>query len=241
VSAKKSRTFKQRVGAVLRGRLPLSEHVFNELRGEWRLFFARHVSARTPRTLKALATWRRAEGPLLVNVGCGPHGRRNGWANFDACPCGPHVARWDLRVPLPLSAGCAEGIFCEHVLEHFTPQEADAVLRDLRRVLRPGGVLRLIVPDARAYLLAYARGDRQAMARLRPLRDGQTLLDVVNDVFRQSDQHCYAYDEETLSSALGRAGFSRVEPGRFGQSRLDELALDNPARACESLYMEAVK
>ena len=189
MSAKKAPTLKQRLGALMRASLPISEHVFNELRGEWRLFVARHISARTPRTRRALARWRRAEGPLLVNVGCGPHGRRNGWANFDACPCGPHVVAWDLRAPLPLPAGCAEGVFCEHVLEHFKPEDAQAVLRDLRRVLRPGGVLRLIVPDARPYLLAYAREDRQAMAKLRPLSNGQTLLDVVNDVFRQSDQH----------------------------------------------------
>jgi hypothetical protein len=66
-------------------------------------------------------------------------------------------------------------------------------------------------------------------------------MEVVNFVFRQGNDHKYAYDAETLMRLLRDAGFPRIERQAFGRSLLPEICLDQPMRAAESLYVEAVK
>ena len=53
----------------------------------------------------------------------------------------------DLTTPLGLPAATVDEILCEHVLEHLPADAWPALLADFHRVLRPGGVLRLAVPD----------------------------------------------------------------------------------------------
>ena len=92
---------------------------------------------------------------MLVNLGCGPVWHPD-WLNFDIRPRPPHVRRLDLRRPLPFADATVDAVYHSHVLEHLSRAVADELLRECHRVLRPGGVLRVGVPDlegvARAYL-----------------------------------------------------------------------------------------
>jgi len=96
-------------------------------------------------------------GMILVNLGCGPVWHPD-WQNFDIQPRPPHVGRMDLRRPLPFHDATVDAVYHSHVLEHLPPATAAQLLRECHRVLRPGGVLRVGVPDlegvTRAYLLA---------------------------------------------------------------------------------------
>jgi predicted SAM-dependent methyltransferase len=98
-----------------------------------------------------------------LNLGCGDV-FLPGWRNLDFVARPPHVVRHDLRETLPLPAGICEVVYHSHVLEHFDPAEAVRFLAECHRVLAPGGVLRVVVPDleqkARLYLdrLAAAAG-----------------------------------------------------------------------------------
>ena len=84
------------------------------------------------------------EQPLKIQLGGGPV-RLKGWVNFGFAPADVVL---DLRWGLPLPKGCASFVFCAHVLEHLDyPEGVRDLLVEARRVLRPGGVLRLIVPD----------------------------------------------------------------------------------------------
>ena len=96
------------------------------------------------------------EQPLKIQLGGGPV-RLKGWVNFGFAPADVVL---DLRWGLPLPKGCASFVFCAHVLEHLDyPEGVRDLLVEARRVLRPGGVLRLIVPDMKQYLNAYAGSD----------------------------------------------------------------------------------
>jgi len=113
---------------------------------------------------------RAADSPLL-NLGCG---RRHhpAWTNVDLVPDGPDVIAADLRRPLPFAAGAFTAVYASHVLEHLPPAGARALLGEIRRVLAPGGVVRLVVPDlesiARAYLASLdATSDGGPAARWR--------------------------------------------------------------------------
>jgi predicted SAM-dependent methyltransferase len=176
-----------------------------------------------------------------MNLGSGESGRK-GWVNVDANRFEGVDLVWDLREPLPLPDGCAQCILSEHVLEHLGyPAEATAFLKECRRLLRTGGVLRLLVPDALKYCRVLVGGDWEGARRLRHVEGCRTLMEMVNDVFRQRYEHQFAYDEETLKLVLKDAGFSEVRRMNYGESRMEGLAAEQQWRAEESLCVEAVK
>lgn len=97
---------------------------------------------------------------LNLNLFCGPHAI-TGWTNYDAQAL-PGVIAYDLRQRLPHPDGSAHFIYSEHGIEHLTKQEQVAFLKECRRVLRPGGVMRVSCPDLRTIIQDYleARLDR---------------------------------------------------------------------------------
>ena len=105
----------------------------------------------------------------LLNVGCG-HCYHPDWTNIDLVACGPDVRRHDLRRGLPYEDGSFDAVYHSHVLEHLAPEDAVSMLGQCHRVLRAGGVLRVVVPDleeiARQYLeaLESAVGDEDPLA-----------------------------------------------------------------------------
>jgi predicted SAM-dependent methyltransferase len=189
---------------------------------------------------------------LLVNVGAGNSGK-TGWVNVDGFP-GPGVnCLADARTRLPFDDNSVRGIFSEHFFEHIDyVSEAPTFLRECFRTLHPGGVLRLIVPDLEPYFRAYAEGDWDALARIRPL-DGNrrvdhhygwtynTQMELVNFVLRQGQQHKFAYDFATMEFLMKKCGFTTVIRQSYGTSVMPELCIDAESRASESLYVEAVK
>ena len=107
-----------------------------------------------------------------LNLGCGARFHAD-WVNADLVPADPaRVVRLDLQKPLPFAAGTFDAVYHSHVLEHLPRSAAPRFLAECRRVLRPGGILRVVVPDletiARLYLenLAGAwAGDATAVER----------------------------------------------------------------------------
>jgi predicted SAM-dependent methyltransferase len=220
----------------------LPAHVLSQVRIELRLASLR---AKTRGMSRRYADQRN----LRVNIGSGDKGKPD-WVNVDAFPAPGVNCVYDCRVKLPFADKSVSMIFCEHFFEHLDPKgEAPRFLRECRRVLDPAGVIRIIVPDAELYLRAYCEPGWDTMTQLRTL-DAQhndpylktryeTKMQLVNAVFRQSYEHRYAYDYETLALAVREAGFSDVRRQRYAESRVAELALDQLARSYESLYVEA--
>jgi SAM-dependent methyltransferase len=105
-----------------------------------------------------------------VNLGCG--GRFHpAWTNIDIVSTGPGVIAHDLSRGVPLASESCEVVYHSHVLEHLRRADVERFMRDCHRVLRPGGILRVAVPDleriCRAYvakLEAALRGDAAAEA-----------------------------------------------------------------------------
>lgn len=172
-------------------------------------------------------------GRLQLHLGSGGN-NLPGWVNIDLV--GAHAdVPWDLRRPLPFAVGSASAAFLEHVLEHMTVAEGLTVLRHVRRVLAPGGILRVGVPDAGRYARSYAVGD----ATLDELRPGRpTRMLALAEVF-QEHGHVSAWDDETLVLVVTEAGFLEAGVAPGGSSRIVP-APDSPARIPETVYVEAV-
>lgn len=103
---------------------------------------------------------------MRVNLGSG--GRfRSGWLNIDFAARPPNVIGHDLRQGIPLDDDTVDFSYSSHVLEHFDKNAGLELLREQNRILRPGGTIRVVVPDlevlARNYLaqLDWQRGPTQ--------------------------------------------------------------------------------
>lgn len=179
-------------------------------------------------------------GGLCVQLGCG-YNPLPGWINLDAAR-GPQVdIVWDLQRGLPFSTDSCEAVFSEHVIEHLPKRDAQDLLKECRRILQPGGVLRLSTPDAERYLRSYT-GDGEFLNHPNFTEPIDAPIDRVNMVMREGGQHLWVYDEALLSLLLRRAGFSSVARREFGRSASARMqGIDSEARAFESLYLEATK
>ena len=188
---------------------------------------------------------------LKLNIGCGKNVAPD-WLNVDL-DGPPGVFRWDCRRGMPFDDGSVRSIFAEHVFEHFDPNTGSKFLSECFRCLQPGGIVRIVVPDAGRYLQLY-QGDWSAIASIRPLNEEngeyrdfwldrvyKTKMEFMNEIFRQGTQHKYAYDAETLILKFREAGFSHIIHQRYGVSASTDSPLDTKARGAESLYIEAIR
>jgi glycosyltransferase involved in cell wall biosynthesis/predicted SAM-dependent methyltransferase len=95
--------------------------------------------------------------PRLLNLGCGGNFHPD-WVNIDFHDHGGAVLPYDLRLGIPFADDTFDVVYHSHVLEHFSREDGKAFLQECFRVLLPGGLLRVAVPDleniARAYLAA---------------------------------------------------------------------------------------
>jgi predicted SAM-dependent methyltransferase len=144
----------------------------------------------------------------------------------------------DLSRGLPLATGSAGCIAAIHLLQDLVWHELAPALRDLNRVLVPGGVLRVGVPDLDRALSAYVA--RDAAWFYVPDRDaaspGAKL--VTQMIWYGSVRTPFTF--EFLAEWLAAAGFGGIRRCAFGESRVRGLAaLDNRER--ETLFVEAVK
>ena len=193
----------------------------------------------------------RGKTNLKLNIGCGSNVAA-GWINIDL-DGPPEVFRWDCRRGMPFDDESANSIFAEHVFEHLDTVSGLQFLTECRRCLRPGGVVRIVVPDVGRYLSLY-QGEWSGFVPVRPLtlengeyrdfwlsRTYRTKMEFINEIFRQGTEHKYAYDADTLIMRFGDAGFSRVIQQSYGVTATGESPLDTKARSGESLYVEGIK
>lgn len=200
-----------------------------------------------PRAAQHLRRLHASGTPLLLNLGSGTH-NVPGWVNIDlwgwqaAWGVHPDVV-WDLRRPLPLPDGSVEAVFMEHVLEHLAAPVGLGALEQCHRLLRPGGVLRLSVPDFGRYARSYVAAttgtgeDADFLTRERPGRP-TPLMAVAEVVYHHG--HVSVWDAETLTALMRCAGFTDVTRRTYRETDLTPVP-DSPERQGESLYVEGVK
>jgi len=156
---------------------------------------------------------------------------------------------WDISRGLPFADGALRGVFSEHCLEHLALPAARKLLGEIRRVLAPGGTVRLVVPDAELYLRTYVRQLDGDTAAVFPYQ-GREGIDApwspvlsVNRVFYQDREspfgHRTMFDFRFLALLLQEAGFERPARCAFRTGHDARLLVDTADRQVESLYVEA--
>ena len=176
------------------------------------------------------------ESATRLNWGCGGWAEP-GWINSDLKE-GPGIdLSCDIRAGLPLEEGSIDYAVSVHALPEVPYPDLVPALQELRRVLKPGGVLRLALPDLEKAIRAFLAGDRDYFAD--PDEDARSLGGklAVQLTWYGYSRSLFTYDfVEELSRSRLREGI-RCE-FRLTASRFREIVdLDNRER--ESLFVEA--
>lgn len=152
-------------------------------------------------------------GAPKLQIGSGPQALP-GWLNTDLI-AGDVYLHLGRRLPLP--DGAFAFAFGEHVIEHLTEDQGSALLAELHRVLRPGGVLRVTTPDLQKIIAIYedrnpviGRDDYLRFLGESTGKHQERPAQLFNDYLRLWG-HRFIYDEEELTAKLLAAGFARVE------------------------------
>jgi predicted SAM-dependent methyltransferase len=173
-------------------------------------------------------------GALFVHLGSGGE-PKSGWVNIDFVGDPVEVA-WNLAHGIPFDDESVDAIFHEHLFEHISLEQGAALMDECFRVLKPGGIVRVGVPDAGELLRSYL-GDGAYVELLHPHRPSRLI--GVQELFYWH-RHTAMYDNETLALQFRAGGFPDPQPRKFGDSDLEQ-APDTERRRDETLYMEARK
>lgn len=212
--------------------------LLQEIRHELHLFGLRLRQRFWPAQRQKAKRLRELTG-VKLHFGCGSRILPE-WVNLDAYACDGISMELDLQGKLPLSDGSVQWIFTEHVLEHIDRNRVGAIFSEFHRVLAPGGVVRILVPDLQFYCRAYLDGDVKTITT--PLPNTQTTADAVNSVFNDHF-HRFIYDFDTMRIELEGAGFSDIICAKYGESHHQGLALDLDleSRRVGTLCVEATR
>ncbi len=155
---------------------------------------------------------------MKLHLGCGPR-HIPGYIHIDVVNY-PHVDHVSSIDSLSfLKDASVELIYNCHVLEHFKRREVGRVLEEWRRVLVPGGVLRIAVPDFAALCEVYTRTGNLSL--------------VIGSIFGRQDYlyniHYNLFDFDSLRNQLEQAGFSDVR--RYDWRTTEHAHIDDFSQA----------
>lgn len=130
-----------------------------------------------------------------------------------------------------------DGFYASHVLGHLARRECEDLLKRVRTMLRPGGILRVVLPDLLRLAKSYANGEIDCdtfVERSKLSGDEMPAWRLATSLSR----HRWGYDFPSFSRVLEQSGYHNIVKSEFGKG--SPLArLDLPARASESFYVEA--
>jgi len=142
---------------------------------------------------------------IRLHLGCW-HRYIPGFVHIDLCDL-PHIDYKSGIDRLPMfQDGTVDLIYSSHSLEYFDRAEAATVLEEWRRVLRPGGTLRVAVPDFDRLIEVYQKtGELKFL--LGPLYGR---MEIDTQAGKRTLYHKTVYNFGDLRALLERCGFAKV-------------------------------
>jgi len=144
----------------------------------------------------------------------------------------------DVRRPLRFESASVGAVYSSHMLEHLYRVDAERLLAEIFRVLVPGGVVRLVVPDLRAIVERYvARStaaarvggepaaellNEELLLRERAPRSGSVVYRLYSALL-DFHSHKWMYDGESLAALVAQAGFVQVGERGLFDSRIPDI------------------
>ena len=139
------------------------------------------------------------------------------------------ISYMDVTKKFPYRDEKFDCVFCSHLLEHMYQKKAVVLVKEVYRVLKKGGILRISVPDLDKVVASYDSNHPEKF------------LDGIFEAKQKGDKnkHHWHYNMTSLAKLLNETGFSEIYRCEFRQGRCPDVDLiDNRP---ESLFMEAIK
>lgn len=201
---------------------------------------------------------------MKVNLGCGDVAPP-GWINVDNavgarlrklpvlgalsrrflhCDWSPSILLHDLRRELPWPTGSVSCVYSSHSLEHLTRASGECFMREVVRVLKPGGIARFVVPDLKLEVDRYISGNSDARDFLSSIHAVDTrdrpVTKRIYSLLSGSGHRCM-YDEVSLLRLMTASGLSarRMAPFESAIPRIEEI--ERAPQATGALIAEGVK
>lgn len=175
---------------------------------------------------------------------------------------------YDISKGIPADDRSVGAVYHSHMLEHLDREVATKFMLEVRRVLRPGGIHRIAVPDLelsiRRYLHHLETGRpsdhdsyiadileqsvRREAAGTRTKKRSRRFVEnlLLGDARKRGETHQWMYDEMNLAELFERTGFTDIRRCSFGQSSIKRwadyrLEVDDKNEEYKpgSMYMEA--
>ncbi len=153
--------------------------------------------------------------------------------------------KWaDATKHIPESDGSVEVLYSSHMLEHLDRRETAEFLKEARRVLIPGGIIRLALPNLKFHIENYLDNkdaDIFIESILLTKEKPKSIIDKIKTFFIGDRHHMWMYDGDSLCKLLSSSGFrdSKVmEPGSTIIPNPGSLNLEE--RSEESVFVEAL-
>lgn len=202
----------------------------------------------------------------LVNLGCGLHAPE-GWINVDGSwsarlakypklkrslnkfrvlPTGstnplwsPNIRVANLERPLPFASASADVVYSSHTLEHLSVENAKGLIKEIYRILKSGGICRIVVPDgANAIRQGLIRELSEADYNTRISPISEDIKRKINGMFAEESEsirriiltkfidlhtHKYLYNEKSLCALLAWGGLKDGRRCFAFESRIPEI------------------
>lgn len=192
---------------------------------------------------------------VKLNIGCYINQFHHNWINLDvhdlnqfAQQHGYRYQQCDVKNGLPFATGSVDMVYSSHMFEHLSYDEGLAFLRECRRVIKPNGLMRFLVPDAEKLIARYYdTNNENGFDELAEISDGvekaPTALRKLWELLMSG--HHAMYDGETLIHAMRSAGFKCRETD-FRETQIGSIHGDKMLKEtmdmlpCISLIVEAI-
>lgn len=203
---------------------------------------------------------------MKLNLGCGSQ-ILAGWTNVDYAlgarfakvplfrsinrSLGLFDSEWDSRIhlhdltrPLPWPDDSASVVYSSHTLEHLSREQGRHLLEQAYRVLKRGGIIRIVVPDLKSYVTKYLEGELKADDFVEAIGvlygNPSSTLKRRLAPFIQFPHKCM-YDTPRLVAILEEIGFDATARGPFESDIPEIRALEIEARTVDAVIVEGRK
>jgi predicted SAM-dependent methyltransferase len=150
----------------------------------------------------------------------------------------------NLTTPFPWSDSSVDVVYSSHTLEHMTRQQGEEFLKQSYRVLKPGGIIRIVIPDLLSIVNRYIEGELLAENFVEDLgvmylETGNRLKDKLSP-FVQYPHKCM-YDSAALERCMTSVGFKVASRKPFDSEIVDISDIEMESRTCDAVIVEGIK
>jgi predicted SAM-dependent methyltransferase len=121
----------------------------------------------------------------LLNIGCGEN-FHNHWINIDIAPVNSIVVKHNIVNSIPFPDNSVDVIYHAHLLEHLQKKDGENFVTECHRVLIPGGIIRIVVPNLEEIVSNYTEFLRDALKgdKLAEANYDFTMIEMLDQLVR---------------------------------------------------------